>query len=144
MASPNGTACADQVRRCLGRPQPSEFKLLVEERRIVESIACLPLNSIVMSFQFSEFISKQTFSPRTIFNDPLQSPTERTINRTRLPSRRRNCDACRRPGKRYAAQIAANHGGLPLVPLGAHRHVAPPSRDFFVGRPNGRIGRFLR
>ena len=34
--------------------------------------------------------------------------------------------------------------GLLFVPLGALRHLAPPSRDFFVGCPNGRIGRFLR
>ena len=33
------------------------------------------------------------------FNVPLQRPTERTINCTRLPERGRNCDACRRTGK---------------------------------------------
>jgi hypothetical protein len=44
----------------------------------------------------------------------------------------------------YKMREAANRGGLQIIPFGALRQFAPPSRDFFIGQPNGRIGRFLR
>jgi hypothetical protein len=31
-----------------------------------------------------------------------------------------------------------------MMPFGALRHFAPKSRDFFVGQPNGDIGRLVR
>ena len=44
----------------------------------------------------------------------------------------------------YKMREAANRAAYHLFRSARSVHFAPPSRDFFVGQPNGRIGRFLR